>query len=277
MTRRDCALSLILLFLLSALTNQVTIRALPWDEDEEIWCHDMEPGECCTVATPNEDNVDANPRVWECPGAVEIRDLAGNEIAAIWGKIHRDPNPDPDFHGAHEMSTTTPGCSQSLILIAHGPAAARYHESWLDGDEINYCFEGVSYIRLPASSELPHDRMSSEALTAQGILGLVWPQRLKLPSLIDTWISDAAIGRLVTPAGQMRKRHALDTNSSTRRPSKLPGRAYIGPPPRRRFPDMVKVNGTEYLSGNTSELRYVSVDRQVLDRSRKRRNPDSKT
>ncbi|KAL8956261.1 MAG: hypothetical protein Q9183_006360 [Haloplaca sp. 2 TL-2023] len=277
MTRRGCALSILLLFLLSALTNQVTIRALPWDEDEEIWCHDLEPGECCTVTTPNEDNINANPRIWECPGAVEIRDLAANEIAAIWGQIHHNSDPDPGFPGAHETSTTTPGCSQAPILVTHGPAAARYHESWLDdGDEINYCFEGVSYIRLPASSELPHDRMSREALTAQGILGMVWPQRLMLPSLFDTWISDEAIGRLVTSAGQMGRRDALGTGSSDRRPSKLPGRAYIGPPPRQRFPDMIKANGTEYVSRDTSELRYVSEDGQVLNRGSKRRDPSSK-
>ncbi|KAL8871081.1 MAG: hypothetical protein Q9174_003012 [Haloplaca sp. 1 TL-2023] len=260
---------------------QVTIRALPWDEDEEIWCHDLSPGECCTVATPYEDIAEAVWPVWECPGAIEIRDLAANEIAAIWGQIRRNPDPDPNRghddipgHGSFETSTTTPGCSQAPILVAHGPVGAKYFESWVeDRDEVTYCFEGVSYVRLPASSGLPYDKRLGDLLAAQGILGLVWPRRLMLPSLFETWISDAGIGRFVSSGGSMRKRQDFGTGSSSSRPEKLQGRAYIGPPPRSRFSDMATINGTEYLSQDTSKLRYVSRNGQVLDRGARREIP----
>ncbi|KAL8734030.1 MAG: hypothetical protein Q9166_001791 [cf. Caloplaca sp. 2 TL-2023] len=112
---------------------------------------------------------------------------------------------------------------------------------------------GVSYVQLP--NEVPEDITTAEFVAVQGLLGLQTADK--------TWFAPGVIPSTLLGTGTSR------FGSRSRRDvvRGLQGTAYIGPPPRSRYPDLITVNGTEYRSTNTSALNFQDSDGQFLDTS----------
>ena len=106
-----------------------------------------------------------------------------------------------------------------------------------------YRFTGASYVTFPYS--VPVDVTSSELLAAQGLLGLA--------TASATWSAPN------TKFPGVRRKIRRDIIRGQK------GNAYVGPPPRSRYPDIITINGTDYHSTNTSALNYQSANGQSLD------------
>ena len=186
-----------------------------------VACDNLRPGECCRKRNFFFDSFSLG-----FPSLVTIGALADNEIAALW------ENP----HGYESEA-----CSGIPAKTFSGPGSFRVF-AWDDPlaatieDPLDHNYTGVSYVRLPTLSQLPPNLETSDWLAAEGMLGLAWNRY--------DWKSTRE--RVNTRPSKMKR--TLST---------LKGTAYIGPPPRWRFPDWITVNGTRYHSLNTSEPNYV--------------------
>ncbi|KAL8680001.1 MAG: hypothetical protein Q9186_003767 [Xanthomendoza sp. 1 TL-2023] len=113
---------------------------------------------------------------------------------------------------------------------------------------------GVSYVVLP--KVMPTDTTISEYLAAEGLLGLHTADRQWTAPGVSA--QQRWFGTVARASGLKSRRSILRGQQ---------GIAYIGPPPRGRFPDVVTVNGTEYHSTNTSSFEFRGADGQLLDTS----------
>lgn len=260
-----------LVLILSTTTRQVDVEYV-WEVGYGGYCRDLHPGQCCsTLPYPISPYALASFRDAGV-ATVTIRNLADNEVVAVWGFIEF-PNPDsrpPDdrwrwiegewgyreseesFERSQSELRMRFSCRHSIEKTAIGPGDLEFY-AWDDpistaDDPVDHVFSGVSYIRLPTNTELPPDLKTSAWLTAQGMMGLAWGAR-------QLWSPKSATKANI-PRGETIRGG---------RTSFLHGTAYIGAPPRWRYPDQITVNGTEYHSPNTSMLRYESADGQVLD------------
>ena len=238
---------LFLLFFASS-SLQVDVEFLYFGGRIEL-CHNLLPGECCIGLNPGGypdasefSRYHGNPEILRYyPLVVRVKKLFLYEIAAVWGAIDvgaQSVDIRAQCDGAPKRTLAGPGDFQINAWDSH------FAE--LD-DAPEHVFSGVSYIRLPTN--VPPDKKTSLWLAAEGMLGLAWGG--------GKWLSRGA-RTLNLP---------LDSNSNMKRgmKSNLQGTAYAGPPPLWRYPDVIRVNGTDYHSMNVSALYYQSTDGQTLN------------
>ncbi|KAL8819422.1 MAG: hypothetical protein Q9223_002134 [Gallowayella weberi] len=199
-----------------------------------VTCTNLPPGYCCQTPTYNTfqapEPIHTPPQTF--PLAVRVTWLLPNQVAGIY-------TTDGDRSGCSKMPP---------FRTFMGPG------SWYIPNLSLQPVSGASYVVLPKL--LPVDTTTSEHLAAEGLLGL--------HSADKQWtapgVSAQALFRTIPgPSG-------LKSRRSTIRGQR--GMAYIGPPPRSRFPDVITVNGTMYRSTNkTSTLDFRGPDGQPLDTS----------
>lgn len=209
-------------------------------------CTDLLPGQCCVGLEPGEypdasefSRYYGNPEIRRSyPLAVKIERLLDYDIAAVWGAVDvRAPPLDmrAHCHGVPKETMIGPGDFQ---VVAWDNPYAQLDEA------PDHVFSGVSYIRLPTN--VPSDEKTSLWLSAEGILGLVWGR--------EKWLSQEAKD-MNLPLGNMKRG----------RESSLRGTAYARPPLIWKYPDVITMNRTEYVSTNTSRLYYKTAGGQTLN------------
>ena len=247
-------LHLYFLLLLSTSTLQLHVQ-FETMSGPSFDCHGLLPGQCCALVLPSQLRYMASfwspefsaesARSW----IVNVMNMLADEVAAVWALSNVDIsvvnsilNMDNPCSGRAERTLRGPGDFKTYAWDDY----ARHMSAEGDGSyPPDHYFTGVSYIRLPKT--LPIDRRSSSWLAAEGMLSLVWGG--------GKWMTERGKHTNIPRSEKMRRG----------RTSMLEGTAYIGPPPRWRFPDLITVNGTDYRSPNTSALYYKSADGQVLD------------
>ena len=158
---------------------------------------------------------------------MRIDEVCPSEIVALWQASggRRDCSGTP-------VRTMTAPPSTFLTLDRGGDASS------LPLRQNLYRFTSVSYIRLP--NNLPPDGASSPWLAAEGLLELVWGG--------GKWFSSSQADMSSYVLRAKSRRNIIKNGHAT---------AYIAIPPRRRYPDQIAVNGTDYHSANTiSDRRF---------------------
>ena len=187
-------------------------------------CENLQPGECCRALPFNILEDITNPLITH-PWFINVVGLHATDIAALW-----------EAPGGH------PGCSGRPAFTMTGPGDLFQFDFNVDRTK-THRFTGASYVTMPTRT--PPDEKTSAWLSAEGMFGLVWDG--------GDWFS-AAAKQLGVPGAK--------TKRNIRSP--LKGTAYIGQPPRWRYPSVVSVNGTEYRSSNTSALDYRDSEGRLL-------------
>ncbi|KAG7005808.1 hypothetical protein G7Y79_00017g041900 [Physcia stellaris] len=192
-------------------------------------CNNLLPGVCCLAIPPKPQRIFPGDRYPDYPWSVEVSSLYANEIAAVWEK-----------RGDAE------GCSGTPARTMIAPPSTFHTYYWGDfGTGVHKRFTGASYILLPKT--LPPTGSSSLWLGAEGLLALAWGG--------GKWVSERGRNAGLTGLGGLRRR-SMNPNEAT---------AYLAPPAWWRYPDVITINGTDYLSSNTSALDYHDIDGHVVD------------
>ncbi|KAL8788417.1 MAG: hypothetical protein Q9195_007296 [Heterodermia aff. obscurata] len=214
------------------------------------FCSNLQPGYCCrsrqgsTTAPPN-----YRVAVFE--------DLGPLDIAAVW---QGDPVPR--------------GCSGRVASSRNGPGIWRFPGAAGAGTE-GVVVAGASYVRLPQS--ISAERASRPMLEAQGILAMVtggegWvseraslrlqQQALRTASMLRNMLLVGGSLDAAGPSGfHPRKRSEYKQRVVVR---KEQGVAFVQPPPRTQWPDLIIVNGTNYTEQSVGSPVYESRDGGVL-------------
>lgn len=192
-------------------------------------CSNLLPGVCCLAIPPQSQRIYPGDTYPDYPWSVEISSLFANEIAAVWEKRG-------DIEGCSGRPARTMIAPPSSFLTA-------YYDHW--GTGLYKKFTGASYILLPKT--LPPAGSSSLWLGAEGVLALAWGG--------GEWVSERGREAALTGGGGL-KRRSMNPNEAT---------AYLAAPAWWRYPDVITINGTDYLSGNTSALDYHDVDGHVVN------------
>ncbi|KAL8736544.1 MAG: hypothetical protein Q9181_002393 [Wetmoreana brouardii] len=230
------------LFAFTKMTVQVDIVLEWWSETNAYWdnlitvrCNNMPPGVCCkpqpeTIAT----------LVHNRAGGTTFYHLRQNQFGAGWPA--RSSFPDP----------AAISCTGSPILRVHGPSGGSddsidvFNPPW-DDHGIRGMPETIVYAAawIDLRLRFPPNSAGTRYLQWQGVRGAVWGK--------DTW--SAASDGYPFPK---RKREVRILNGYAQK-----GVATISTPTRFVYPDVYRVNGTDYrIEGNWT---YVSKDGKVLD------------
>lgn len=200
-----------------------------------IRCSDVAPGVCC--AAPNRAYL-------SFPTAI-FRNLDALDIAAVWDSDERSPQ--VPTNGAPDLIARTIGaCSGRVIDSRAGPGTWTWDT--VDPDSNEYFpvtfVSGGSYIRLP--EYLPPNPRLNRALSVQGILGLAWGG--------GKWFASPAAESLL--GGRSRSVPRRDIRSATK------GDVYARPPRTLVYPNLMRINGTEYTMtiSNAEEVMYINGD-----------------
>ncbi|KAI4179717.1 MAG: hypothetical protein L6R41_007679 [Letrouitia leprolyta] len=177
-------------------------------------------------------------------------------MAAIWGSgfpLDEQGNEEPGIEG--ELIRV--GCSGRVLDSRQGPGRWTWTAT---GDEIEpvttyYRIEavGASYIRLP--QKLPPDGMFQAAAHVEGVRALAWGG--------GYWRADAAVKWDVLPPPNDNVEWAFrpSTPRKAHRDIRIPekGRVLARSPTIMVYPDIVAINGTEYLADGEGSLIYTNV------------------
>lgn len=224
---------LTIVFMLITSTIQVEIK-LYMDQHLTVvaTCHNLPPGWCCKNPSPPQfgrGNGLSNYLHW--PFAVEFNHLHPRHLAAAFTPWNEQIDCD---HLPPVKSKEGPG---TFIFTTNYPVTLGAQPLFISG---------ASYVQLP--NKVPETVAEAELVAVQGLLGL--------RSLEKSWTA---------PGVHMRGSAEFETKSKRDIFGVQKGDAYIGPPPRGRFPDIITVNGTNYRSTNTSALDYRNADGELLD------------
>ncbi|KAL8705190.1 MAG: hypothetical protein Q9201_001690 [Fulgogasparrea decipioides] len=224
------------------MTIQVDIMLEWWSETNEYWnnlvtvrCNNMPPGVCCK---PRPETIPA--LLDNRAGGTTFYHLRQNQFGAGWAAQSSFPDP----------AAIT--CTGSPILRVHGPSGGSdddiniYNPPWGD-DTIAGTPETIVYAAawIDLRLRFPPNSAETRYLQWQGVRGAVWGK--------DTW--SAASGGYPFPR---KKREVQKLNRYAQR-----GVATISTPTRWVYPDVYRVNGTDYRIYENRT--YVSKDGKVLD------------
>ena len=211
-------------------------------------CNNLQPGHCCRTRIPA---VSPDFRV------AIFKDLGALDIAAVW---QGDPVPN--------------GCSGRVASSKNGPGTWRFNGAVGPGTD-GVIVAGASYVRL--SQSISAERATRPMREAQGILAMItggegWISEIAPPSLQREALRMASVLRrmLLTggsldpigPSGSRpRKRSEYKRRVVLRNEQ---GVAFLQPPPRIQWPDLIIVNGTNYTEESVGSPVYKSTDGGVL-------------
>ncbi|KAL8922721.1 MAG: hypothetical protein Q9208_005034 [Pyrenodesmia sp. 3 TL-2023] len=200
-----------------------------------LTCNNLLPGHCCTA--PSE-------MFWAYSAhVVTFQDLNAWDIAAIWRDGQpASPGSRPAKNGClGEVWRTRPGPGTWTWGIWEEPSA----------QDSPTPSTGASYIEMPR--RLPVDGETSNWLSAQGVLGLVWGD--------GKWFQNAAVSSLLGYGSGVKPRSRLRRDVR----SELKGKVYARPPPGLMYPTLVEMNGTKYSAEEDGGFVYKDTAGTVLD------------
>lgn len=166
-----------------------------------------------------------SPRSIQAVPHVTFYQLSALDVAAVW-ETRKDDRTGSDI-GA---------CSGRVRDSRLGPGWWDWHAMSRYSASTTWA-AGASYITIPTS--LPPDPPTVVSLGIQGILGLVWGG--------GSWFASPAVEKYLSRSHPMKR--------DIRSPEK--GDVLASSPRRRVYPDLVKINGTDYVSdGVAGEFMY---------------------
>ena len=208
------------------------------------FCNNLQPGHCCqsrqAEGAPAADFQDYRVAIF--------RGLEVLDIAAVW-------QPQGD----------TGGCSGRVASSNNGLGTWRFPGAGNSAVVLT----GASYFRIPQS--ISAERASTPMREAQGILALItggtgWVSESESPNLREQALSMASLLRNMllgggTPGSQLRKRSEFKQRVAFR---KEQGVAFVQPPSRVQWPDLIIVNGTNYTVQSVGSPVYQNTEGAVL-------------
>ncbi|KAL8751020.1 MAG: hypothetical protein Q9199_006701 [Rusavskia elegans] len=203
------------------------------DQPATIICRNLAPGVCCRrIWVSYNDGATSQQR--GVAAKIEFRNLLVGDIAAVWqrtGPVSRPRNGND--------------CSTRILRTGHGPG-----EFSFTSEERAQEPGGGSYISI-GQMKLPPGASTASALLIQGILGLVWGG--------GQWFGTAAAQKKFGSGGLKSKVKGGIISGNK-------GTVYAQPPMRWVDPDLVRINGTEYLK-SVGHLVYKDDDGVTLNLS----------
>ncbi|KAL8669793.1 MAG: hypothetical protein Q9168_005627 [Polycauliona sp. 1 TL-2023] len=219
---------ILVLHLLAIATLQVdvVITHLPtYQAPAAIICRNLAPGVCCRRRWITYDELGTQSYQHGLVHYMIFSNLLVGDIAAVWQ--HSDPV-------ARPMNGND--CSTRILKTGHGPGAFSYAPVGFNEEP-----GGGSYISV-GQMKLPPGTSTASALLIQGIFGLVWGG--------GQWFgSDAAAAKYGIGGGFKSK-----AKRGIVSPDK--GRVFAQSPARWVDPDVIQINGTEYLKSGDQDLVY---------------------
>ncbi|KAL8666763.1 MAG: hypothetical protein Q9202_001301 [Teloschistes flavicans] len=134
------------------------------------------------------------------------------------------------------------------------------------GDAVNR-ISGASYVVMPKA--LPFDDATDAWLSAEGMVGLVWPKGNWFPTAVGssarTRLLEAAAALLHQGTSELGVKMKRNVNSHIRSPER--GLVFCRGPTRWTWVNVIMVNGTEFKAegGGTGHAIYTSGDGRVLN------------
>lgn len=200
-----------------------------------LTCTNLLPGQCCTA--PSE--------VFRAYSAhvVTFEDLNAWDIAAIWRSGQ------PAFRLSRPPKN---GCLGEVWRSRSGPGTWTWKMWEVPAPQGSLTpSTGASYIEMPR--RLPVDGKTSEWLSAEGVLGLVWGD--------GKWFQTAAAASLLGYGSGVKSRSRLRRDVR----SELKGTVYARPPPGFMYPTLIETNGTKYSAEGDGGSVYKDTAGNVLD------------
>jgi len=203
-------------------------------------CPSLPPGICCEAPRRNPDLFFSERTEQTSASVVTFRGMMAGDFGAVW----RFRNSGVSFFINYG------GCSGTVMDTRRGPGdwvwrlgPPRPNRHWATG---------AQYISLPKA--LPPDPATNKWMSMQGILEMSFGG--------GKWFTTPTAERVCGTAagGQTPK-----TKSRRDIRSPLKGDLCIGPAPRSRYPELMKINGTEYSDGGRGNLRYADAAGNVLN------------
>ncbi|KAL8993573.1 MAG: hypothetical protein Q9169_006241 [Polycauliona sp. 2 TL-2023] len=212
----------------------VIINHLPtFNSPGTIICRNLAPGVCCRRRWISYNN-GATSYQQGLVASLEFRNLLVGDIAAVWRR--GDPVTQPRNGN---------DCSTRIISTGHGPGDYTYAPPAFVSEP-----GGGSYISV-GQMKLPPGAGTASALLIQGIFGLVWGG--------GQWFGSAAAANKYGSEGPESKVKRGIMSADSR------GTVFAQPPMRWVDPDVINVNGTEYLKSSDGVLVYRDVDGNTLN------------
>ena len=214
------------------------------------FCHNLQAGHCCQNRHYGGRSFArfVNYRVAIFHG------LEALDIAAVW-----------------QANGDRGGCSGRVASSKNGPGTWRFPEAGNAGVVLT----GASYVRIPQS--ISAERAGTPMREVQGILALItggtgWVSESASPNLRQQALSTASFLRSVllgegtlntagSSESELRKRSEYKRRAAFR---KEPGVAFLQPPTRIQWPDLIIVNGTNYTEQSVGSPIYQSSEGAVL-------------
>lgn len=203
-----------------------------FDQPATIICRNLAPGVCCRRIWVSY-NDGATSQQQGVAAKIEFHNLLVGDIAAIWQR----PGPVSRPRNGND-------CSTRILRTGHGPGDFSF-----TSEERAQEPGGGSYISV-GQMKLPPGASTASALLIQGIFGLVWGG--------GQWFGTAAAQKKFESGG-------LKSNMKRGIVSENKGTVYAQPPMIWVDPDLIRINGTEYLRSAGQDLVYKDDDGITLN------------
>ncbi|KAL8638450.1 MAG: hypothetical protein Q9228_004398 [Teloschistes exilis] len=262
------------LSLLAILAHAVTIEISPVPSAFiSARCQNIRPGHCCNALPLSSQTSGISPQ----NKRIKFTGLAPHDIAAVWtdeaGRMGCDGRSIASFTGGTEWTYIVEDNAAggpiirggNYVKVPQGMPPTMAESEWMQGEGIlglatDYFGNWYAPAQPAAATNLLH-QMADAALAAMGIIpgglgdsGYPWKLRRRGKRVIDE-------GRMAMgPGGRVGKRDL--------RTGKGVGRGVVmchQDPKKYVWPDVLDVNGAEYLAESPQSLVFVSRDGKVMN------------